>query len=775
MRWFDAASTPAGSARPSREHFEALEPRIVLSAVENLPSIFDLESPNNPVVLFETNLGDIYFELFPQDAPNHVANFLEYLNRGLYGESFFHRLAQGFALQGGGFAFDENMGLSAIFAPDLPPIANDFGRANLEYTLALATNAAGGTSQFFINLDNNSGTLDPQGFTVFGQVLPMSTSVVDAIAALDVQILSGDPRVQEPGQDRFGNPLFSNGPILQLEDNGNPANFAGAFGFNVNDAVPVLPSFSGAFDAEDLVTLVNAQLVKPEGGFGFFENLIAYPEGFASNQSRETLTLVNPNASADARIEYQVVIRYQSGLRDQIVQTGVINGGDSTQIILHDPQGSSLVRTGVPYAIEVYSSAELGGGGSLGSLQSELPLGATINRFDFGNSTSESLTSAGGAFSEVSHTATIPSVLAGEGARSFILWQNLGNYDRTIEVDFTYRDSMNALQTVSRTFDLGAYRRGGFDITNIPELVGLPAGTYVTANIAATDDDGGILAAVSSWTADEEATFRPAFTTLAVPGQGAARGVFTGVLNPNNGRAILSGVNNGQSATVITLEAFVGSNGIPLIIPQTQFILQPGERAQVDLRSIVSIGFVPRDTEYTLRYRTAGSGDVAMDLVVERFDTGDATSTRAQTQAASAYVFGDLFLPGSGSAVNQTINLFNLFASENVTIELSFVFSDGTTITAPTINLGTLRVSTFVVGSFAPVTSKIAGNPSEFQNFSVIVEGFDADGVFAQPIFASMARSDTRVGPMSPNTAASSGSPVGQTVSAASPIFLPQS
>jgi len=152
---------------------------------------------SNPVVSLNTNFGPLVFELFEQQTPGTVDNFLTYVNDGDYINSFFHRSASNFVIQGGGFSttsttFTDTSQFSPI--PTNPPIANEPGISNVRGTVAMAKvggdpNSA--TNQFFVNLQDNSGNLDAQngGFTVFAQVLDMS--IADRIAALP--IVTGNP------------------------------------------------------------------------------------------------------------------------------------------------------------------------------------------------------------------------------------------------------------------------------------------------------------------------------------------------------------------------------------------------------------------------------------------------------------------------------------------------------------------------------------------------------------------------------------------------------
>ena len=124
--------------------------------------------------------------LYDQAKPISSANFLSYVNGGRYANNFIHRSIPGFVIQGGGFAWTTR---GVIEVPTSPTIQNEPGISNLRGTVAMAKlggdpNSA--TSQWFVNLADNSANLDGQngGFTVFGRVVGNGMTVVDEIAAL---------------------------------------------------------------------------------------------------------------------------------------------------------------------------------------------------------------------------------------------------------------------------------------------------------------------------------------------------------------------------------------------------------------------------------------------------------------------------------------------------------------------------------------------------------------------------------------------------------------
>jgi peptidyl-prolyl cis-trans isomerase B (cyclophilin B) len=130
-----------------------------------------------------TSAGTIRIELDDAKAPATVENFLSYVRAGHYDGTVFHRVIQGFMIQGGGF--EPGMKQKPTGAPINNESAN--GLRNEKYTLAMARTMAphSATAQFFVNTKNN-GFLDKDrsqdgwGYAVFGKVVS-GTEVVDAI------------------------------------------------------------------------------------------------------------------------------------------------------------------------------------------------------------------------------------------------------------------------------------------------------------------------------------------------------------------------------------------------------------------------------------------------------------------------------------------------------------------------------------------------------------------------------------------------------------------
>ncbi len=147
------------------------------------------------MVIFSTNMGDFTVELFPEQAPVTVENFLRYVDDGFYDGTIFHRVIPGFMIQGGGFDGEMNQ------KPTREPIKNeaDNGLKNERGTLSMArTNVVdSATSQFFINVADNDfldhGARD-FGYAVFARVVE-GMDVVDRIAGVATTSRAGHQNV----------------------------------------------------------------------------------------------------------------------------------------------------------------------------------------------------------------------------------------------------------------------------------------------------------------------------------------------------------------------------------------------------------------------------------------------------------------------------------------------------------------------------------------------------------------------------------------------------
>lgn len=153
----------------------------------------------NPVVELQTTEGTILVELYPEKAPKTVENFLEYVKSGFYNGIIFHRVIDGFMIQGGGFTS------SMQEKPTRAPIPNEAknGLKNTAGTLAMArtSDPHSASAQFFINLVDNPRldypSFDGWGYAVFGKVV----KGMDVVAKIGkVETTRSGPHQNVPAQ-----------------------------------------------------------------------------------------------------------------------------------------------------------------------------------------------------------------------------------------------------------------------------------------------------------------------------------------------------------------------------------------------------------------------------------------------------------------------------------------------------------------------------------------------------------------------------------------------
>ncbi|MCG6881683.1 MAG: peptidyl-prolyl cis-trans isomerase [Deltaproteobacteria bacterium] len=150
-----------------------------------IPSVVQGGLSDNPQVIMETSKGTIVLEVFPDEAPETVKNFLRYVRWGHYDGTIFHRVIPDFMIQGGGFTRDMQRKTTEM------PVQNEAnnGLKNDRGTVAMARtpDPHSATDQFFINtksnsfLDHKDTTAQGWGYAVFGKVVK-GMDVVDAIS-----------------------------------------------------------------------------------------------------------------------------------------------------------------------------------------------------------------------------------------------------------------------------------------------------------------------------------------------------------------------------------------------------------------------------------------------------------------------------------------------------------------------------------------------------------------------------------------------------------------
>ena len=617
---------------------EALEPRKLLS-LSGLPTLADLENPDNPVVRFETTFGDIDVELFAQDAPIHVANFLNYINGGDYGQSFFHRLVPDFVLQGGGFRFSDET--STVSVPTDDPVQDEVMRSNVERTIAMAKAGPNTTtSQWFFNLTDNTELDDTGrpdgGFGAFGRVVTeASWSVVQTIAALDTESF---------------NAPFGDLPVRQD-----------------------VPDFESPTE-EDLVFVVDAEIIKPQGSSEFYDERVFYPEGFAGATINEFLPIFNPN---DTEVYYQVIARTeldssqidgfadQTFFRDRVLADGTIpaNTRSGITISTFSDTSNDLVPQGISYALEVRSTA---------------PVSANLSHYDFGTATGEAFV-----------RELDDSFFFGEGRRQageqsdFLLWHNPTGFPLDVEITFYFEDKAPA--TVSTTTD--PYRRGGLALGQMPQI---EEGDVFSTRITGS---APFIAALTRF----DSVNQNGATAAGQPGDGLAFGVIPGAtLADGEAEQFITVVNPGPGAALVTMVLSTDDGDDIVVSPTVSGLIIPvGQRRSYDFADFAdTLG----DRVFSIRYSTNSAPVAAQMSNITTFESGarDSVSHPALTGGATDILFPEGFIdPGrAGTDIFEALAFYNpneeFFIGEDITatVNVSLYYTDGFELDLGNIEVG---------------------------------------------------------------------------------------
>jgi peptidyl-prolyl cis-trans isomerase B (cyclophilin B) len=635
----DGVMPPAEGGAPA---LETLEPRLHLSG-----SVAELGSPDHTVVQVRLPFSPfadesvVQIELLDDEAPEAAAAFLAAVREGHLDETFFHRYVPGSVLEGGAFRWDSVRGLEEVEARVVEVGATP--RGNTAWTVALVPGEGGALgNRFIINLGDNSAEFDALGYIVFGVVLESSRATLDAyVSSVTPTDVSGSPLIPEAWA----------GELVAVP--WNAMNFAGG--------PPV--AFNGL--EERMLHVRDIEVIKAAQADRFYSSFTWYPEGFAGATISEFLPIMNPN---DEGVYYQVVARFETGLRDRVIAEGYIGPGERGGITISvaGSAESALVPQGVPYALEV---------------QSTLPVGAMLSHYDFGSATGESFTSEAPSatfFAGVDMRANV-------GVRSFLVW--LAREDGDVRVTFR-RGQVEQTVTVHSE----ELRRGGLALH---ELVGagLAPDGYVDIIV-----QGLVTAAVTTYVED----FAPAapggdgyaVATLGVPGRAEMvrvtpltyeyfidlRDMVIPLVQRREGvEERIHLFNPGREATVVTLLlAPEGGAGDESMIVAGEWTVGAGASRVIDLAELEALADGGR---YSLVIRS-DRGVAAQHL---RLNTEDAAGTRPAVAAATRWVFGEGFMDPARAGVNvfETLSIFNPAAAElegdgaDAEVSVLFRYTDG--------------------------------------------------------------------------------------------------
>ena len=183
----NAGAVTAAGGRLNEEASDSSQTIDTFPPFTKLVTNDDFNYLTNPQLTMETNYGTAVIELYPEQAPATVANMLAYVAIDFYDDTMFHRVIDGFMVQGGGFA-DTGYSLPSWYDPIV--LESDNGLTNERGTIAMARTSVpdSATTQFFVNLVDNDfldySSASSPGYAVFGAVLS-GMEVFDAIAQVE--------------------------------------------------------------------------------------------------------------------------------------------------------------------------------------------------------------------------------------------------------------------------------------------------------------------------------------------------------------------------------------------------------------------------------------------------------------------------------------------------------------------------------------------------------------------------------------------------------------
>ena len=212
-------------------------------------------------VRFHTTLGDIDVTLAPETTPLTVANFLDYVNNGGYTNSIFHRSVPGFVIQAGGYTL---VGNGPVTSAQSAAVKSEYKTSNTRGTIAMAlsgnssgTDINSATNQWFFNTVDNSGSLDTQKFTVFGQVAnDAGLAIMDKIAAVRPYDGLFDPFHQVPLINYNGGNVTAANYVLVKSIVKLPAVTAAGF----TDSASYVPNATAGIAPGELLTIFGTDL-----------------------------------------------------------------------------------------------------------------------------------------------------------------------------------------------------------------------------------------------------------------------------------------------------------------------------------------------------------------------------------------------------------------------------------------------------------------------------------------------------------------------------------
>jgi len=372
-------------------------------------------------------------------------------------------------------------------------------------------------------------------------------------------------------------------------------------------------------------------------------NRLYFPEGFASDETREFISIINPNS---VTTNYTVYLRYETNDAQTIIANGSVGPNARGGLTIIDGKNFAApgIIKGTPYSVII---------------ESDQPLGATLAHYDFGRSIGDSFTE------RLSTTWNFARVERDNGnVLDFIVFFNPNNFK--VDVTLTAYQTDTAVASLTKTFDPN--RRGGFALNNIPNF---PRGIF-----------SSVLTVVATSPADQ-----PALQGVAasLSHYDMARGAAFGLLGDPDGGTTAGAVTNFIKGSFSTSEVvFFNPNDVPVTVSLTGSYLRtilPQFTRTFDIKAKGQV--VLTDTDFGLIADSPVGLTYTSSLPVTvnsaNYQFGDADSSTASTVAGTNFLFGDAFIDPSlaGNKFFEFLYLYNP-AAANSTVTIKLHFTDGT-------------------------------------------------------------------------------------------------
>ncbi|GJQ28507.1 MAG: hypothetical protein HBSAPP03_03910 [Phycisphaerae bacterium] len=375
-------------------------------------------------------------------------------------------------------------------------------------------------------------------------------------------------------------------------------------------------------------------------------NRLFFPEGFATTNIREFLSIINPG---DLPATYTVYIRYEWGQLETVVASGTIPAHTRSGVTLINGSGYRTpgLLLNVPYAIII---------------DSDQPIGATLAHYDFGSAVGDSFTET------LSSTWNFARVeRSGSQARDFIVFYN----PNTFAVDVTLTAMVNG-QSVSTTRTVQPLRRGGFSINGLTTFPTGVFGASLTAKVANTNTAANIVASISHYSISGNSAFSTLGTPVTAdsPQGGSTRGVMTNIMQGSTVSSQMVFFNPGLTAATVTITGtYIRTAGLPAF---TRIF-------DIPARSVYTINGSSLGLVANQPVGVSWSSNRAITALASEQQFGDGDATQPATTAARQYYFGDAFIDvaKAGTQFFETLFFHNPTAVAT-TITVRLVFFDRT-------------------------------------------------------------------------------------------------